>query len=105
RRQQWRRQTRRSQRQRGPTARQNDRCADQGDHFARAAAGRDSLEGTQRGGGMSVDVFDFECSAGTTGDVKHAVRKAKFGDGYGQIAKDGINSRSSVWTVQMQNLR
>lgn len=62
------------------------------------------MEATQRGDGVT-DTFYFDCSAGTAGDVKHAVRKAKFGDGYGQITKNGINARASVWTVAMQNLR
>lgn len=52
---------------------------------------------------MSADVFEFECSAGTAGDIKHAVRRAKFGDGYGQAVKDGINARASSWAVAMPN--
>lgn len=51
-----------------------------------------------------TDTFYFDCSAGTVGNVVHAVRRARFGDGYGQIVKNGINARASVWTVAMQNL-
>ena len=51
-----------------------------------------------------TDTFNFECSAGTAGDVTHNVSVTKFGDGYAQFAKNGINARSSVWTVAMQNL-
>lgn len=52
-----------------------------------------------------TETFYFDCSAGTSGDVKHSLRRAKFGDGYGQVAKNGINARASVWTVNMPNLR
>jgi phage-related protein len=51
-----------------------------------------------------MDTFNFDCTAGTTGYVTHAVRNAQFGDGYRQIAKDGLNARRSSWTVQMVNL-
>lgn len=51
-----------------------------------------------------TDVFYFECSEGTRADVVHAVKRAKFGDGYSQIAKNGINSRQDTWSVVLNNL-
>jgi phage-related protein len=51
-----------------------------------------------------TDTFYFDCSAGTAGDVTQNVRTAGFGDGYLQAAKNGINARSSRWTVVLRNL-
>jgi phage-related protein len=52
-----------------------------------------------------TDVFYFDVSPGTSGDVKHRVRRAQFGDGYGQAVKDGLNTRGSTWRVELTNLR
>lgn len=51
-----------------------------------------------------TDTFLFECSPGTAGDIVQNVRTAGFGDGYTQAAKNGINARSSRWTVVLSNL-
>ncbi|HJR09808.1 MAG TPA: phage tail protein [Rhodanobacteraceae bacterium] len=51
-----------------------------------------------------TEEFYFSVSPGTRADTGHRVRGAKFGDGYAQFAKDGINARASRWTVEMANL-
>lgn len=51
-----------------------------------------------------TDVFTWDTCEGTAGDVTHRVRRAQFGDGYGQAVKDGVNTRGSTWTVVLANL-
>ena len=52
-----------------------------------------------------TDTFNFECSAGTAGAVTHNVSVTKFGDGYAQFAKNGINARGSQWSVTIANMQ
>lgn len=47
-----------------------------------------------------TDTFDFPCTVGTAGDTKLRIKRARFGDGYQQVAKDGLNARVSQWTIQ-----
>ena len=49
---------------------------------------------------MSVrETFDWAPQTGMNGTVKYRVLSAQFGDGYQQVAADGIHNRIESWPV------
>lgn len=46
------------------------------------------------------DVFTWCPRINANAEIKFATRKAKFGDGYEQIAGDGINNRGQQWDLE-----
>lgn len=50
------------------------------------------------------DTFSYEVSKGTSAQVTYNLATAKFGDGYSQTVKDGLNAKVHKWTVQIQNM-
>lgn len=49
---------------------------------------------------MSIrETFSWTPLVGMNGSVKYRVLKAQFGDGYQQVAADGINNKIESWPV------
>ncbi|WP_426817931.1 phage tail protein [Winslowiella sp. 2C04] len=48
---------------------------------------------------MALETFTWCPRTDAEADVKHRVRKAQFGDGYAQVAGDGLNTRSQEWAL------
>ena len=48
---------------------------------------------------MAIETFTWYPRVNAEADVKHRVRKASFGDGYTQVAGDGINPRTQEWNL------
>ncbi|KFK98134.1 phage tail protein [Serratia sp. Ag1] len=48
---------------------------------------------------MAIKTFTFPARVNATGDVQFRLRKAQFGDGYSQVAGDGINPVTRSWEV------
>ncbi|KER01504.1 phage tail protein [Photorhabdus temperata] len=48
---------------------------------------------------MAIDEFKWRSQVqnSPTGEFAHNVRKVQFGDGYSQVAENGINSESQKW--------
>jgi phage-related protein len=53
---------------------------------------------------MSLPVFDWVESPGTSKRSEALVISTKFGDGYGQDAPAGLNERMQVWSYQASNI-
>ena len=52
---------------------------------------------------MAIETFSWptQIQAGMQGEYTTTVRRAKFGDGYEQVAADGINPEAQSWPVTM----
>lgn len=48
---------------------------------------------------MAVETFTWSPLADPVGDTQFRVLKAQFGDGYSQVAQDGINNEVSNWPL------
>lgn len=48
---------------------------------------------------MATEEFTWCPDNGADGEVTHRTLEAQFGDGYKQVAGDGINARSMVWNL------
>lgn len=48
---------------------------------------------------MAIETFTWSPRVNPTQTVTMRVRKAQFGDGYTQVAGDGINPRSQEWEL------
>jgi phage-related protein len=48
---------------------------------------------------MGNDVFGYPVMTGSSGQMAQRSLKAQYGDGYTQLARDGINTRSDTWNL------
>lgn len=48
---------------------------------------------------MAIQTFTWCPRVDPTGTVSFRTKSAKFGDGYEQIAQDGINNRTQTWPL------
>jgi len=48
---------------------------------------------------MAADQFTWPIATQPTGTETAALKKAQFGDGYKQVAQDGINNVSGSWPI------
>ncbi|XTZ40274.1 phage tail protein [Salmonella enterica] len=48
---------------------------------------------------MAVETFTWCPRINASQEVTFTTRKAQFGDGYAQVAGDGINTRSQQWSL------
>ncbi|QZI72889.1 phage tail protein [Pseudomonas protegens] len=48
---------------------------------------------------MAIETFTWCPKVDPVGTVSFRTRSAKFGDGYEQVARDGINNRSQSWPL------
>jgi phage-related protein len=48
---------------------------------------------------VALETFTWQHLVGPEGTFKHATLKAQFGDGYVQLAADGINNRQQEWPL------
>lgn len=48
---------------------------------------------------MATETFTWRPDEEPTGTVTFRTKSAKFGDGYEQVAQDGINNRSQSWPL------
>lgn len=48
---------------------------------------------------MATETFTWCPLIDPVGDVQHRTLRAQFGDGYAQVAADGINARSESWPL------
>jgi phage-related protein len=48
---------------------------------------------------MAIETFSWSPRVNPTQTVNFRVKKAQFGDGYDQVAGDGINPRSQEWEL------
>jgi len=48
---------------------------------------------------MAIKTFSFPARVNASGDVQFRLRKAQFGDGYSQVAGDGINPITRSWEL------
>lgn len=46
-----------------------------------------------------IETFNWSPRTSAASDVGFRIRKAQFGDGYTQVAGDGINPRSQKWAL------
>ncbi|TDB57247.1 phage tail protein [Photorhabdus khanii] len=46
-----------------------------------------------------IETFNWNPRTSASSDVNFRIRKAQFGDGYTQVAGDGINPRSQKWEL------
>lgn len=44
-----------------------------------------------------AEIFDWKAAPGSEGTIEFRVRETKFGDGYSQVVKDGINNKVQTW--------
>ncbi|WP_342221953.1 phage tail protein [Candidatus Fukatsuia endosymbiont of Tuberolachnus salignus] len=51
---------------------------------------------------MAIDTFTWRTQGTPEGSFLHRVRVAQFGDGYKQVAGDGINPESQSWPLTFQ---
>ncbi|MBB6581664.1 phage tail protein [Ralstonia solanacearum] len=49
---------------------------------------------------MAIETFTWRPVGSVQGSVKFRALSAQFGDGYQQVAKDGINNRTSSWPLR-----
>jgi phage-related protein len=47
-----------------------------------------------------MEIFSWSPRRNPQGSVSFRALKAQFGDGYSQVAQDGINSRSESWPLE-----
>lgn len=50
---------------------------------------------------MAIKTFTFPVRVNATGEVQFRLRKAQFGDGYAQVAGDGINPITRSWEISV----
>lgn len=50
---------------------------------------------------MADETFSYKVKAAPAGSESYAVLRAKFGDGYGQVAGDGIAKISDAWQIEV----
>lgn len=48
---------------------------------------------------MAVETFTWCPKIEPQGTITHRTKSAKFGDGYQQVAQDGINNKSQSWPL------
>jgi phage-related protein len=48
---------------------------------------------------MTIQTFGFRARVNAAGDTRFRIRKAQFGDGYAQVAGDGINPVIRTWDL------
>lgn len=48
---------------------------------------------------MTTEVFTWIPKIEPVGNVEFRLKSAKFGDGYQQVAQDGINNRAQFWPL------
>ena len=48
---------------------------------------------------MATETFTWCPQIDPVGEVQHRTLRAQFGDGYAQVAADGINARSESWPL------
>ena len=54
---------------------------------------------------MALTTFPaIDPSLGTGKNIKFAIKKAQFGDGYSQRSSRGINDEVAIWTMQFTNI-
>lgn len=51
---------------------------------------------------MATEEFTWCPDNGADADVGHRTLDVQFGDGYQQVAGDGVNTRSMVWNLNFQ---
>ncbi len=51
-----------------------------------------------------AETFDFPVRMEPSGQVLHRMLKAPFGDGYTQVAPDGINTRTESWNLSARGV-
>jgi len=49
---------------------------------------------------MAIEIFTWCPRVNAQQEVSFRTRKAQFGDGYTQVAGDGLNTRSQTWTLE-----
>lgn len=49
---------------------------------------------------MAIQTFNWCARINASADVTFRTRKAQFGDGYTQVAGDGINNRGQQWSLE-----
>lgn len=49
---------------------------------------------------MAIETFTWCPRVNAQQEVSFRTRKAQFGDGYTQVAGDGLNTRSQAWTLE-----
>lgn len=49
-----------------------------------------------------TETFDFKRQAGASGQITYRVRSVQFGDGYRQVAQDGINNKVQKWPLSFE---
>lgn len=47
---------------------------------------------------MSLKTFNWRMNMGASANVRHAISKTQFGDGYAQRVSHGINNRTKDWS-------
>lgn len=52
---------------------------------------------------MALQTFTWGCLSGPTGTKTYRVLTAQFGDGYKQVAADGINNVSQTWPLSFKS--
>jgi phage-related protein len=63
------------------------------------------MENSQREGVMAIETFTWNTEAQADGDVAFAQRSTQFGDGYKQIAGEGLNNESQTWPISTVQLK
>lgn len=53
---------------------------------------------------MAIETFTWRTQGQPEGSFNQRVRVAKFGDGYEQVAADGINSEQQSWPLSFSGL-
>ena len=53
---------------------------------------------------MAIEKFQWRTQGQPEGSFNHRIRTAKFGDGYEQVAGDGINPEQQSWPVSFSGL-
>ncbi|NIH11210.1 MAG: phage tail protein [Serratia symbiotica] len=54
---------------------------------------------------MAIETFSFPARVNTAGDTRYRIRKVQFGDGYTQVAGDGINPVIRSWELNFTGPR
>jgi len=54
---------------------------------------------------MAIETFTWNTEAGADGDVAFRQRSTQFGDGYRQVAGDGLNSESQSWPISHVSMK
>lgn len=49
---------------------------------------------------MAIETFTWCPRVNASADIKFRTRKAQFGDGYSQVAGDGLNPRGQEWALE-----